>query len=85
VRVGRRTRVRVRVTARGRPLAAAAIRIGRRRARTDRHGRAVLRVRFAHAGSRFVRVHKSGYRDARVALTVAGRASSARRPTVDTR
>ena len=85
VRAGRRTLVRVRVSARGAPLAGAAVRLSGHRTRTDRRGRAALRVRFARAGTRFVRVSRRGYRAGRAALYVTRASRARRRAAISTR
>jgi triacylglycerol esterase/lipase EstA (alpha/beta hydrolase family) len=59
---GRRARVRVRVRrADGHAVRGARVRLGGRTVRTGRHGRAVLRVRFAHAGRKPLKVRKTGF------------------------
>ncbi len=59
---GERARVRVRVRgADGKAVRGARVRCGGKTARTGRHGRAVLRVRFAHAGRKSLRVRKAGF------------------------
>ena len=71
VRAGRRTRFRFRVTVRrGRPLRGALIRFAGRRARTNRRGRASLRVRLGRRGRRRVVVSKRGYRRGRATVRV---------------
>jgi endoglycosylceramidase len=62
VRTGRRTRLRFRATVRGHTLKGAVVRFGRRRARTNRRGRAVLKMRVLHSGRHRARVTKRGYR-----------------------
>ena len=69
VRVGRRT-VRFRVTARGRPVRRARVRLAGARARTGRRGRAVIRKRFVRPGRRRAIVTKPGFRRARVRIRV---------------
>lgn len=65
-RIGRRRTFRVRITAfvRGkrRPVRRALVRFAGRRARTNRRGRARIRVRLRKAGRRRVRASKRGYR-----------------------
>jgi pimeloyl-ACP methyl ester carboxylesterase len=59
---GRRARVRVRVRrADGHAVRGARVHLGGRTVRTGRHGRAVLRVRFAHAGRKPLKVRKAGF------------------------
>jgi hypothetical protein len=59
---GRRVRLHVRVrTAAGGPVRGARVRAGGRTKRTGRHGRAVLRVRFAHRGAKRVRASHAGF------------------------
>jgi triacylglycerol esterase/lipase EstA (alpha/beta hydrolase family) len=74
LRAGRRARVRVRVRrADGHAVRGARVRFGGRTKHTGRHGRAVLRVRFAHAGRRSVRVHKAGFASRTIHVRVARR------------
>jgi endoglycosylceramidase len=71
VGAGRRTRFRFRVTVRrGRPLRGALIRFAGRRSRTNRRGRASLRVRLGRRGRRRVVVSKRGYRRGRATVRV---------------
>ena len=73
VRAGRRARFRVRVSAAGRPIPGARVRLGGRRKRTNARGRAVLVRRFARPGRRRVVVTKPGFRRTRVAVRVLRR------------
>jgi hypothetical protein len=60
---GRRTLLRIRVRSGGRNVRKALVRVGSRRARTGRRGRARLRYRFVgRPGRRLVRVTKDGRR-----------------------
>jgi lysophospholipase L1-like esterase len=63
VRVGKRTRIVVTVTsvATGRPVVGALVRLAGASARTDRHGRAIIRTTIARAGSYGLAVSKRGY------------------------
>jgi hypothetical protein len=47
---------------RGHALSGAVVRLGRRKARTNRRGRAVLKMRVLHSGRHRARVTKRGYR-----------------------
>ena len=71
--VGRRTRFRFRVTARGVPVRGARVSLGGKSARTGRRGRAVLRVRFRRAGQRTARAKRAGYRSAKRVISVRRR------------
>jgi endoglycosylceramidase len=68
VTTGRLTRFRFRATVRGRVLQGATVRFGRRRVRTNRRGRAVLRMRVHHSGRHRARVTKRGYRTGRATI-----------------
>jgi endoglycosylceramidase len=68
VRTGRRMRLRFRATVRGHALSGAVVRFGRRRARTNRRGRAVLRMRVLHSGRHRARVTKRGFRTGRATI-----------------
>jgi lysophospholipase L1-like esterase len=70
LRAGRRTLVRVRVRMAGRPLRGATVRLAGRRAVTDRHGRARLRVRYARPGRHTLVVRARGAVTARAAIRV---------------
>ncbi len=61
MKAGRRVRLRVRVTAGGRPVRGALVRLAGARARTDRAGRAVLRVRLTRRGRHRLRVTRRGH------------------------
>jgi hypothetical protein len=80
VAAGERTRVRLRATAtefgHRKAVEGAKVRIGRRKATTNRRGRASLRVRFARPGKYRVRARKAGYRPGRTRL----RATNGLRP-----
>ncbi|MEA2311298.1 MAG: hypothetical protein QOE28_1266 [Solirubrobacteraceae bacterium] len=74
---GRRTLLRVRVTAAKQPVRGALVRVGDRRARTGSHGRARLRYRFAgRPGPRRVRVTKPGYARAYAPVRVTRRVTA---------
>jgi endoglycosylceramidase len=62
VGTGHLTRLRFRATVRGHALSGAVVRFGRHRARTNRRGRAVLRMRVLHSGRHRARVTKRGFR-----------------------
>jgi hypothetical protein len=67
-RTGRLTRFRFRATVRGHALRGATVRFGRRRVRTGRRGRAVLRMRVHHSGRHRARVTKRGFRTGRATI-----------------
>ncbi|WP_320672881.1 hypothetical protein [Patulibacter defluvii] len=68
---GRTAPVRIRVRdAAGAPVAGARVRLAGARARSDRHGRALLRVRVARPGRRTARAAKPGWRSATVVVRV---------------
>ena len=69
VRTGVR-RVRVRVTARGRAVRGARVRLAGARARTGRRGRAVVRKRFMRPGRRRAVATKRGFRAGRATVRV---------------
>jgi hypothetical protein len=69
-RIRRRVSLRARVTAAGRPVRSATVRVGRTRVRTDRRGRATLRYRFVSPARRTVRATLRGHRSARVFVRV---------------
>jgi hypothetical protein len=74
LRRGRPVRLLVRVTAGGRPVRGALIRVGSRRVRTDRRGIGRLRVRLTgRAGRRTVRASLRGFRAGRASLRVVSR------------
>ena len=75
VRTGRRTRFRVRVTSAGRPVRGALVRLGDRRARTNRAGRATLRLRIRRPGRRLVAASRRGHLAATAPVRVLGRAA----------
>jgi hypothetical protein len=56
-----------------RPVFGVRLTLGRRHARTDAGGKAVLRVRFSRPGVRLVRARARGYAAAQAALAVRGR------------
>jgi hypothetical protein len=75
-RVARRatTRFRVRVTTApspSSPVRAAVVRMGNKRVSTDSRGRAVLRVRYFHAGRKTVRAALPGYRSGYTRIRVS--------------
>jgi polyvinyl alcohol dehydrogenase (cytochrome) len=70
---GRRTTLRFRVTSGGRAVTRARVRVGRRLVRTDRHGRAHVRLRFTRPGRRTVRASRGGFRRARTTIRVVRR------------
>ena len=75
----RRTRLRLTVTAAGRPVRRVRVRVGSRSVRTDARGRASLRVRLTgRAGRRTVRATLRGYRSGRAALRVVSRRATRR-------
>ena len=72
VRAGKRVRVRIRVRA-GQarsPVRGAVVRLGGKRAVTNRRGRATVRVRFSRPGRRVARARARGYRSGRATLRV---------------
>ena len=77
VRLGKTTRlrvsVRVRRAGRLRPVAGATIRVAGRRARTNRRGRATLRLRFGRPGRRLVTARRPGSAPGRTAVRVLRR------------
>ena len=74
VRRGRRVRIRVRVTAAGKPVRGALVRLGRARARTGARGRATLRIRLTgRPGRRTIRATARGFRPGRTTLRVRER------------
>jgi endoglycosylceramidase len=70
VRAGRSVRVRVTVRAQGRGVRGAVVRLGGRRALTNRRGRAVLVLRFARPGRHRAVARARGYRAGRATLRV---------------
>jgi endoglycosylceramidase len=70
VRPGRLVSVRVSVAAQGLPVRGAKVRVGRKRARTDDHGRARVKIRFSHSALRKVIAGATGYRSGRATLRV---------------
>jgi hypothetical protein len=71
LRRGRAVRLRLAVTASGRPVRGALLRIGRARVRTNARGVAVLRVRLVgRAGRRTIRATLRGHRAGRATLRV---------------
>lgn len=70
LRARRRTTVTVRVTAAGRAIKGALVKLAGRSRRTDRAGRARLKVRPRRAGRLRVTASLSGYRSARLTLRV---------------
>jgi hypothetical protein len=73
VRAGRRTRVRFRVTSRGRPVRGAKVRFAGRTKRTGRRGRAVMVRRLTRPGLRRAVARKRGKRTASVRVRVLRR------------
>jgi sugar lactone lactonase YvrE len=73
VPAGKRVRVRFEVTAAGRPLPGADVRIGRTHVRTDARGRAAAMVLIRRPGTRRVSVRAAGYRPAHALLVATGR------------
>ena len=73
VRAGRRVRVRFVVTARGRRVTRATVRVAGRSVRTGRRGRASLTLRFTRRGTVRVRASRPGFRPATVRLRVRPR------------
>ena len=73
VRAGRRTRIRFRVTSRGRPVRGAKVRFAGRTKRTGRRGRAVMVRRFTRPGLRRAVARKRGKRTASVRVRVVRR------------
>lgn len=71
VATGRRVRLRFRVTAGGKPVAGARVRIGRTHVRTNAAGRASATVVIRHAGRKRVTVRRSGYKPAHTTLIAA--------------
>jgi hypothetical protein len=69
-RVGKRTRFRFRVKARGRPVRRALVRFAGKRARTGSRGSARIKVRFRKRGARNVRVSAPGMLPARARVRV---------------
>ena len=61
VRVGQSVRLGFSVRSAGRPMRGALVTIAGRRVRTDRRGRASLRVRFGQARAYTARATRSGY------------------------
>jgi len=70
VRPGRRVTVRATVTAKGKTVRGAVVRIGRKRARTDARGRARVKIRFTHSALRKVVAKATGYQPGRARLRV---------------
>ena len=70
VRAGRRTRIRFRVTSRGRPVRGAKVRFAGKTKRTGRRGRAVMVRRVFRPGLRRAVARKPGKRSARVRIRV---------------
>ena len=79
VRAGRRTRIRFRVTSRGRPVPGAKVRFAGRTKRTGRRGRAVMVRRFTSPGPRRAVARKRGKRTASVRVRVRVRVLRPRR------
>ncbi len=73
VRARRWTRFRFRVTMGGRPLRGAKVHLADRRTRTNRRGRAVLRVRLLHPGRARVRAGYRGRKPAETRVRVLAR------------
>ena len=73
VRAGRRTRLRFRVTSRGRPVRGAKVRFAGRTKRTGRRGRAVMVRRFTRPGLRRAVARKPGKRAATARVRVLRR------------
>jgi hypothetical protein len=73
VRVGRRVRLRFLVTAAGRPVRGAVVRLATWRARTGRRGRAVIVARFRRHGVRRAHASKAGFRARAAAVRVVRR------------
>ena len=65
------TRYTLRVTAAGRPVLSATVRLGGRRATTDADGEAQITARFFHPGLKKARASRPGYRSARKTVGVA--------------
>jgi hypothetical protein len=65
-----RLTVRARVRGRLRAVRGARVGVGRKRARTDRRGRATLRLRFGRAGARRIGARAPGYAPASVVIRV---------------
>ena len=65
-----RVRVRARRSGRLRAVRGASVRVAGRRARTDRRGRATLRVRFMRPGPRQVTARRRGFRSGRTIVRV---------------
>ena len=71
VRAGRRVRMRLRGGSTvGSCAAGATVRVGRHRARTDSRGRALMKLRFRHAGTRRLRATSPGCRPASARIRV---------------
>jgi hypothetical protein len=71
VQAGKRTRFRIRVRSRSRACRRGVrVRLGGKRARTNRRGRARVTVRFGRRGRRLVRAAKRGCRSARTRVRV---------------
>jgi hypothetical protein len=70
LRAGRRVTLRVRVTAAGRPVQGAVVRVGARRGRTDSHGVARIPFRLPRTGVARVTATHSGMVAARASLKV---------------
>jgi endoglycosylceramidase len=79
VRTGRRTRFRFRATVRGRALRGATVKFGRHRKRTDRRGRALMRVNVRHSGPHGARASRRGYRAGRTTIRAVRRRQASRR------
>jgi sugar lactone lactonase YvrE len=67
---GRNIRFRFTASAGRKPVRGVRIRLGGKSARTNRHGRAILKLRFRHPGRRIARATKPGYRPARKTVLV---------------
>jgi hypothetical protein len=76
VPVGRRVTLRLRATSWGKPVRRARVRVGKRRARTNRRGRARIVTRFARPRVRKAVARKRGHARAVVHYRVVRRASS---------
>jgi hypothetical protein len=70
VRPGKHVTLRATVRANGQSVRGAVVRIGRKRARTDAHGRARLKMRFTHSALRKVVAKAAGYKSGRATVRV---------------
>jgi endoglycosylceramidase len=70
VKAGRRVTVRATVRSGNQAVRGAVVRIGRKRARTDKSGRARIKIRFTHAARRKAVARATGYRSGRASLRV---------------